>query len=79
MGSKRIAVAGGVAANSRLRERLTEEGEKSGIQVYFPPPILCTDNAAMIASAAYYEYLKYGESDMYLNASPSLKLGQRHP
>lgn len=77
--SKRIAVAGGVAANSRLRDRLTREGERSGVRVYFPPPVLCTDNAAMIASAAYYEYIKYGESDMYLNASPSLKLGQRHP
>jgi N6-L-threonylcarbamoyladenine synthase len=78
-GSGRIAVAGGVAANSRLRERFEEEGEKHGIAVYFPPPVLCTDNAAMIASAAYFEYLKSGESDMYLNASPSLKLGQRHP
>lgn len=73
----RIGVAGGVAANSRLRERLSEEGKKHGIAVYFPPPILCTDNAAMIASAAYYEYLNGRESDMYLNANPSLKLGER--
>lgn len=74
--SKSIAVAGGVAANSRLRERFMEEGQKRGITVYFPPIILCTDNAAMVASAAYYEYLKKGESDMYLNAVPSLKLGE---
>lgn len=73
----KIAVAGGVAANSRLRERFYEEGKKQGIQVYFPPPVLCTDNAAMIASAAYYEYLNGNESDMNLNANPSLKLGER--
>lgn len=75
--SKKIAIAGGVAANSRLRERFVEEGEKNGLEVFFPPIILCTDNAAMIASAAYYEYLKGNLSDMYLNANPSLKLGQR--
>jgi len=73
----KIAVAGGVAANSRLRERLGEEGTKNGMTVYFPPSILCTDNAAMIASAAYYEYLNGKESDIYLNANPSLKLGER--
>lgn len=75
--SDRIAVAGGVASNSRLRERLIEEGDKNRIKIYFPPPILCTDNAAMIASAAYYEYLKGNESPMSLNANPSLKLGER--
>lgn len=75
--SSSIAIAGGVSANSRLRERFTEEGKKQGINIYFPPPVLCTDNAAMIASAAYFEYLKGNESDMYLNAKPSLKLGER--
>lgn len=77
MNIKTIAVAGGVAANSRLRERLLEEGKAKGMKVYFPPPVLCTDNAAMIASAAYYEYIRGNESDMNLNAVPSLKLGER--
>lgn len=75
--SPKIAVAGGVAANSRLRERLQQEGAKNNIDVYFPPAILCTDNAAMIASAAYYEYLNGHTSDMYLNAVPYLKLSDK--
>lgn len=75
--SFKIAVAGGVAANSRLRERLTAEGKKRDIDVYFPPTVLCTDNAAMIASAAYYEYLNGNISDMYLNAVPYLDLTDR--
>lgn len=73
----KIAIAGGVAANSRLREKLTDAGRKQGVNVYFPPPVLCTDNAAMIASAAYFEFLNGNESDIYLNADPSLKLGER--
>lgn len=75
--SAKVAVAGGVSANSRLRERFMEEGKRLGIDVYFPPPVLCTDNAAMIASAAYFEYLNFGESSMFLNAVPSLKIGER--
>ena len=75
--SQTIAVAGGVAANSRLRECLTSEGNRRGIKIYFPPAVLCTDNAAMIASAAYYGYLNGNISDMYLNAIPNLKLGER--
>jgi N6-L-threonylcarbamoyladenine synthase len=75
--SGKIAIAGGVAANSRLRERLSVEGDKRGIGIYFPPPVLCTDNAAMIASAAYYEYINGRTSDMHLNAVPSLKIGER--
>lgn len=75
--SRKIAVAGGVAANSRLRERFDEECAKRGINIYFPPIVLCTDNAAMVASAAYYEYLNGNVSTMYLNANPSLKIGER--
>lgn len=75
--SNSIAVAGGVAANSRLRERFEEEGSRRGIEIFFPPVILCTDNAAMIASAAYYDFLNGRTSDMYLNANPSLDLGER--
>ncbi|KPU43639.1 tRNA N6-adenosine threonylcarbamoyltransferase [Oxobacter pfennigii] len=75
--SKIIGIAGGVASNSRLREKFMEKAKIHDIQIFFPPPILCTDNAAMIASAAYYEYVNGRESDMSLNANPSLRLGQR--
>ena len=73
----KIAVAGGVASNSALRKTLIEEGKKRGIEILFPAPILCTDNAAMIGSAAYYEYLKGNISSLDLNAKPNLKLGER--
>jgi N6-L-threonylcarbamoyladenine synthase len=73
----KIAVAGGVASNSKLRETLIEEGRKNGIEVLFPSPILCTDNAAMIGSAAYFEFLKGNTTNLSLNAIPNLKLGER--
>lgn len=73
----KIAVAGGVASNSKLRETLIEEGRKNGIEVLFPSPILCTDNAAMIGSAAYFEFIKGNTADLSLNAIPNLKLGER--
>ncbi len=72
-----IALAGGVASNTALRSKMKDEAEKSGLTVTFPSPILCTDNAAMIAGAAYYEYIAGNVSDVYLNAIPGLKLGQR--
>ena len=62
-GQKKIVVAGGVSANKRLRDELTKEASKHGIKVYFPPIILCTDNAAMIASQAYYNYLSGKQPD----------------
>ncbi len=68
--SKVIAVAGGVAANSGLRNALKERGEKEGVEVYFPHINLCTDNAAMIAGAAYY----IKEDDFDINADSSLEL-----
>lgn len=71
---KQIAIAGGVASNSSLRNTLIEEANKIGIEVLFPEPILCTDNAAMIGSAAYFNYKKGNESDLNLNAKPNLKL-----
>ncbi len=74
---KQIAVAGGVASNSCLRETMAAEAEKRGIKVLFPSPILCTDNAAMIGSAAYFEFLKGNYAGLNLNAVPNLKLGQR--
>ncbi|MDF2883068.1 MAG: O-sialoglycoprotein endopeptidase [Clostridiaceae bacterium] len=73
----KIAVAGGVASNSCLRETLINTGKAKGIQVLFPEPILCTDNAAMIGSAAYFEYIKGRKANLDLNAVPNLKLGQR--
>jgi N6-L-threonylcarbamoyladenine synthase len=57
-GIHEVAIAGGVSANSGLRNRLTAEGEKRNWNVYLPKPEYCTDNAAMIAIAAYYKFLK---------------------
>ncbi|WP_138204292.1 tRNA (adenosine(37)-N6)-threonylcarbamoyltransferase complex transferase subunit TsaD [Haloimpatiens lingqiaonensis] len=73
----KIAIAGGVASNSCLRESMIKRGEKEGIRVLFPSMILCTDNAAMIGSAAYFEYKKGNIAPLTLNAIPNLKLGER--
>ncbi|MGO5066543.1 tRNA (adenosine(37)-N6)-threonylcarbamoyltransferase complex transferase subunit TsaD [Clostridium sporogenes] len=73
----KIAVAGGVAANSCLRETLLRECKNKGIEVLIPPFILCTDNAAMIGSAAYFEYVKGTRTSLDINAVPNLKLGER--
>ncbi len=67
-GLKKIAVAGGVAANSRIRRDILAAAEKLGAQVYMPPLSLCGDNAAMIGAQAYYEYLAGNTADMSLNA-----------
>ncbi|MGL4109060.1 tRNA (adenosine(37)-N6)-threonylcarbamoyltransferase complex transferase subunit TsaD [Clostridium sp. LP20] len=74
---KKIAIAGGVASNSALRRALIEEGKEKGIDILFPEPVLCTDNAAMIGSAAYYELIGGNISSLDLNAKPNLKLGER--
>ncbi|WP_297422652.1 tRNA (adenosine(37)-N6)-threonylcarbamoyltransferase complex transferase subunit TsaD [Clostridium sp.] len=76
-GVKKIAVAGGVASNSYLREILKKEGKKKEIEILFPSPILCTDNAAMIGSAAYFNYQEGVISNLDINARPNLKLGER--
>jgi len=76
-GYDKLAVAGGVASNSSLREALKVQCDINGISFYSPSPILCTDNAAMIGSAAYYEYIKGKRSGYDLNAVPNLKLGER--
>lgn len=73
-GINKIAIAGGVASNSALRSKLTEEAEKNGIKVLFPSPILCTDNAAMIGSAAYFNFISNKTNNLDLNAKPNLKL-----
>ena len=77
LGFKKIALAGGVASNIALREEMKEACERRGFKFYHPSPILCTDNAAMIGAAAYYDYKKGLISDLTLNAVPSLKLGQK--
>ena len=70
-----ICVAGGVAANSYLREKMTTECQKNNIKVNIPPIVLCTDNAAMIACLGYYNLINSeGLSDMSLTAVPSLKI-----
>ena len=71
---KKLALAGGVSANSYIRERFLELGKELDASVYFPELSLCTDNAAMIASSAYYNYLAGNLSDLSLNAVPNLKI-----
>ncbi len=73
----RFAIAGGVASNSSLRQAFADACTERGILFYHPSPILCTDNAAMIGAAAYYEYQKGTRHGLDLNAVPNLKLGER--
>ena len=76
-GMKKLAIAGGVASNSTLRQAMKDACKKKRIEFYYPSPIFCTDNAAMIGVAAYYEYLKGTRHGWDLNAVPNLKLGER--
>ena len=73
----RLAIAGGVASNGALRAAMEAACEKEGIRFYRPSPIFCTDNAAMIGVAAYYDYQKGTRHGWDLNAVPNLKLGER--
>lgn len=73
----KFAIAGGVASNSHLRAALESACSKQGVKFFRPSPILCTDNAAMIGAAGYYEYLKGVRHGWDLNAVPNLKLGER--
>ncbi len=73
----KFAIAGGVAANSAIRQVFTQQCEKRGYQFYYPSPIYCTDNAAMIGAAAYYEYMSGVRHGWDLNAIPNLKLESR--
>ncbi len=77
LGYHKIALAGGVASNSALRQEMEEACKKEGLKLYYPSPIFCTDNAAMIGVAAYYEYINGVRSGWDLNAVPNLKLGER--
>ncbi len=76
-GFKKVALAGGVASNSALRAGMKAACEKRGLEMIYPSPIYCTDNAAMIGAAAYYEFLKGNFSGLDLNAIPNLRLGER--
>lgn len=76
-GYDKLAIAGGVASNSALREAMKEACDREHLKFYYPSPIFCTDNAAMIGVAAYYEYKKGNRSGWNLNAVPNLKLGER--
>ncbi len=71
---KKIVLAGGVSRNSYIRDKFDKLSKEKNIKVYYPEGILCTDNAAMIASSGYYEYLKGNFADLNLNSVPNLKL-----
>lgn len=73
----KVALAGGVSANSFLRKSMIDVCENADYELSIPKPVLCTDNAAMIASAAYFEFINNNFSDMSLNAYPSLRLGDK--
>lgn len=77
IGMKTICMAGGVSCNSLLRKMMGEAAVAEGMTLYYPDPILCTDNAAMIGSMAYYNYISGGVSDLSLNGVPGLKIGTR--
>jgi len=76
-GFKNVAMAGGVASNSALREGMRKACEENGLNLYYPSPIYCTDNGAMIGAAGYYEYIKGARAGLDLNAVPNLRIGQR--
>ena len=73
----KVAIAGGVASNSSLRKAMQQACEQDGKIFYHPSPVFCTDNAAMIGVAGYYEYIKGTRHGLDLNAVPNLKIGQR--
>lgn len=73
--SDKIVIAGGVSRNSFIRKSFDELAKELNIKVYYPEPILCTDNAAMIAGAGYYNYINGERAELNLNAIPNLKIG----
>ena len=74
--SDKIAIAGGVSRNSFIRKSFDDFAKEMDIKVYYPEPVLCTDNAAMIAAAGYYNYINNERADLKLNAIPNLKIGE---
>ena len=75
-GENKIVIAGGVSRNTYIRKEFDKLENELGIKVYYPEPILCTDNAAMIAAAGYYDYINGKRADLKLNAIPNLKIGE---
>lgn len=76
-GVDKLAIAGGVAANTSLREAMEKACKEKDIHFYYPSPVFCTDNAVMIGAAAYYEFLKGVRHGLDLNAVPNLRIGER--
>ena len=76
-GCTKLALAGGVASNSSLRENMQRVASEQGLQFYYPSPIFCTDNAAMIGVAGYHNYMAGIRDGLDLNAIPNLKIGER--
>ena len=73
-GCKVMALAGGVASNSGLRNAMNDKCQRAGLRLMMPPPILCTDNAAMIGAAGFYRLMRGETAGLDLNACPSLRL-----
>lgn len=74
--AEKFAIAGGVASNAVLRNCMEAACKERGVRFYYPSPVLCTDNAAMIGTAAYYDYIAGKRDDWSLNAVPNLRLGR---
>ena len=72
----KIAIAGGVSSNTYIRKAFDDLAKKLKIKVYYPEPVLCTDNAAMIAAMGYYNYINKEKATLDLNAIPNLKIGE---
>ena len=74
-GDKKLAIAGGVSSNLLLRREIQRRGEGAGLQVFMPERVLCTDNAAMIGSAAFYQLMAGHIAPLSQNAVPTARLG----
>lgn len=72
----KIVLAGGVSRNSYIRAEMDKMAKELKIKAYYPEPILCTDNAAMIAAQGYYDFMAGKRADLHLNAVPNLKIAQ---
>ena len=73
---EKVVIAGGVSRNSYIRNSFDKLEKELKVKVYYPEPVLCTDNAAMIAASGYYNYINGEKADLKLNAIPNLKIGQ---